>query len=261
MIESNTSETTNPADLRVTVIGCSGTYSSSDSSCSSYLLRTSSTTVLLDAGPGSSIELQRHIDLAEIDAIIVSHEHPDHWTELPSLYHAYRFGLGRTHVPLFGTAGTRRLLDGAVSEATAYTFDWTTIDASSEVEIGDLSFRFSLTDHPVETLAIRAEAAGRSIAYSADTGPDWSPERFAAPIDVLVYEASLRVDMEDRGIPHISGRQAGEKAAAAGVEHLVLTHVPPGEDADERSAAAAVSFAGPLDVAAPGRTFTPGVRG
>ncbi len=259
MIEATQNETSNnPADLRITVIGCSGTYSSADSSCSSYLVRTSTTAVLLDAGAGSSIELQRHIDLADIDAIIVSHEHPDHWTELPSLYHAYRFGLGRTHVPLYGTAGTRRLLDGAVSEATAYTFDWTTIDASSVVHVGDISFTFSLTDHPVETLAIRAQAGGRSIAYSADTASDWSPESFDAPIDVLVYEASLRVDMEDQGIPHISGRQAGEKAAAARVGHLVLTHIPPGEDATERMETAAVGFSGPLDVAAPGRTFTPG---
>ncbi len=255
--ETENARTNNPADLRVTVIGCSGTYSSSDSSCSSYLLRTNSTTVLLDAGPGSSIELQKHVDLAEIDAIIVSHEHPDHWTELPSLYHAYRFGLGRPHVPVYGTAGTRTLLDGAVSEATAYTFDWTTIDETSVLEVGDMSFTFSITDHPVETLAIRAEAGGRSIAYSADTGPNWSPEQFEAPIDVLIYEASLRVDMEDLGIPHISGRQAGEKAAAAGVDRLVLTHVPPGEDHDERSSSAAVGFAGPIEIAAPGRTFTP----
>jgi len=247
----------NPADLGITVIGCSGTYSSADSSCSSYLVRTTSTTVLLDAGPGSSIELQRHVDLADVDAIIVSHEHPDHWTELPSLYHAYRFGLDRSHVRLYGTAGTRSLLDASVVEATERTFDWTTIDESSTLEVGDISFSFSLTDHPVETLAIRGEAGGMSVAYSADTGPAWSPERFGAPVDVLVYEASLSVDLEDQGIPHVSGRQAGERAAAAGVGHLVLTHVPPGEDPYERVAAASARFVGPIDAAVPGRTFSP----
>ena len=86
--------------LTLTVIGCSGTYSSVDSACSSYLLRHGDTAVLLDAGAGASIELQRHISLEDIDAIIVSHEHPDHWTELPVLYHAYRWGIGRPHVPV-----------------------------------------------------------------------------------------------------------------------------------------------------------------
>lgn len=247
----------NPADLRLTVIGCSGTYSSADSSCSSYLVQTTTTTVLLDAGPGSSIELQRHVDLADIDAIIVSHEHPDHWTELPSLYHAYRFGIGRARVPLFGTAGTRLLFDAACVEGTRYTFDWTTIDSSSHVRIGDIDFTFSLTDHPVETLAIRAEAGGRSVAYSADTGPGWSPAEFEQSIDLLVYEASLRVDMEDRGIPHVSGRQAGERAHEAAVGRLVLTHIPPGEEPDERLSSASVGYTGAIDVAAPGQTFTP----
>ena len=247
----------NPANLRITVIGCSGTYSSVASSCSSYLMQTDTTSVLLDAGPGSSIELQKHIDLADIDAIIVSHEHPDHWTELPSLYHAYRFGIGRPHVPLYGTAGTRMLFDAACAEGTAYTFDWTTIDSSSEVQVGDITFTFSLTDHPVETLAIRGEAGGRSVAYSADTGPGWSPTDFQLPIDLLIYEASLRVEMEDLGIPHISGRQAGRRSRDAGVGHLVLTHIPPGEDPMEREDSATAEYSGTVDVAAPGRTFQP----
>lgn len=247
----------NPANLRITVIGSSGTYSSAESSCSAYLVQTDTTSVLLDAGPGSSIELQKHIDLADIDAIIVSHEHPDHWTELPSLYHAYRFGIGRPHVPLYGTAGTRLLFDAICAEGTSYTFDWTTIDRFSEVEVGDIAFTFSLTDHPVETLAIRAEAGGRSVAYSADTGPGWSPTEFESPVDLLIYEASLRVEMEDLGIPHISGRQAGKRSRDAGVGHLVLTHIPPGEDPAEREDSATAEYAGKIDVAIPGRTFKP----
>ena len=247
----------NPANLRITVIGCSGTYSSAESSCSSYLVQTDTTSVLLDAGPGSSIELQKHIDLADIDAIIVSHEHPDHWTELPSLYHAYRFGIRRLHVPLYGTSGTRLLFDAACVEGTAHTFDWTTIDRSSELQVGDITFSFSLTDHPVETLAIRAEAGGRSVAYSADTGPGWSPAEFESPVDLLIYEASLRVDMEELGIPHTSGRQAGIRSRDAGVGHLVLTHIPPGEDPVEREDSATAEYSGPIDIAAPGRTFQP----
>jgi len=247
----------NPNDLRVTVIGCSGTYSSSDSACSSYLVQTSTTSVVLDAGPGSSIELQKHLNLADVDAIILSHEHPDHWTEMPSLYHAYRFGIGRPHVPVYGTAGTRVLLDAACDEATAYTFDWVTIDASSVLEIGDIVFTFSETDHPVETVAIRAESGGSSIVYSADTGPDWSPVRFDAPIDLMIYEASLRVDMEDRGIPHISGRQAGIRATDANVGSLVLTHIPPGEAHEERSEATIAEFSGPVALAAPGKVYRP----
>ena len=131
-------------NLSVTVIGCSGTYSSIDSSCSSYLFETATTAVLVDAGPGSSIELQKHIDLADLDAIIVSHEHPDHWTELPSLYHGFRYGIQRLGIPVYGTAGTKTLLDAACPEANATTYDWQTIDADSVLTIGDITFNFCL---------------------------------------------------------------------------------------------------------------------
>lgn len=241
--------------LRITVLGSSGTYSSGESSCSGYLVRSPEAVVLLETGPGSSIELQRHVDLRELDAIVVSHEHPDHWTELPCLYHAFRYGIQRSGVPTYGTAGTRRLLGLVLPDALSTAFDWHVIDASSELAIGDQRWTFSLTDHPVETLAPRVEAGGRSLAYSADTGPAWSPAQFAAPIDLMVYEATLPVAMEPLGIPHVSGRQAGERARAAGVGRLVVTHVPPEHDPADRVGAAVDAFGGPVDWAEPGRTF------
>ena len=247
----------NPNDLSITVMGCSGTYSSTESACSSYLIRTKTTSVLVDAGPGSSMELQRTMSLADIDAVVLSHEHPDHWTEMPSMYHAYRYDLEQPGLPVYGTAGTKASLDAVVPEATLETFDWTTIDATSEITVGDLSFTFSETDHPVETLAMRIESGGVAIAYSADTGPDWSPEAFGAPIALMVYETTLPIDLEDADIPHVSGRQAGERATAAGIGTLVLTHVPPGHDPADRAESLRETYAGTVEIAAPGRTFNP----
>lgn len=251
------SSSDNPNDLRVRVIGCSGTYSSTESACSSYLVQTATTTVLLDTGPGSSIELQRHIELGGIDAVVLSHEHPDHWTELPSMYHAYRYVLEQKNFPVYGTSGTKDALDAVVPEANDATFDWTTINAESTLTIGDIHFTFSETDHPVETLAIRVESGGVSIVYSADTGPDWSPVAFDAPIDLMIYETSLPDDLEDQDIPHVSGRQAGERASNAGVKKLVLTHVPPGHDPADRAQSLATTFAGGIEIAEPGRVYQP----
>ncbi len=245
------------AELSITVLGCSGTYSSSSSSCSSYLVRSSTTVVLVDAGPGSSIELQRHVSLHDVDGIIISHEHADHWSEMPSLYHAYRWGVERHHVPAWGTAGTKRLIDFVNPEATEFVFDWTTIDESSAVTVGDIGFTFSRTDHPVETLAMRAECDGAAIVYSSDTGPGWSPESFGQPANIVVHEASLTADLEDQGIPHVTGAQAAVNAAAVDADLLVLTHVPPGEDPEERRThALRADFSGRIDIAAPGRTFS-----
>lgn len=238
--------------LELTVIGCSGTYSSTESSCSSYLVRSATTSVLLDAGPGSSIELQHHIDLSDLDAIIISHEHPDHWTELPILYHAYRYGLGVSDFPLFGTAGVKANLDAVSPQATSTAFQWSTINAESTVSIGDIDFTFSETDHPVETLAMLARSGDTTIGYSADTGPGWSPEAFDEDIDVFIYEMTLPESMETDGIPHVSGREAGRRATAAGVGHLIVTHVPPGHEAKDRRASAATEFSGQISIAKPG---------
>lgn len=245
---------TSEAPLSVTVIGCSGGYSSHESSCSAYLVRSPTTTVLLDAGPGSSIELQRHVKLEELDAIVLSHEHPDHWTELPALYHAYRYFLEQS-VPVYGTVGTHRLLDALQPEANETAFEWTDINPSSEVTIGDLDFSFSLTDHPVETLAMRVQHGERALVYSADTGPGWSPVAFAAPIDVMIYEASLTIEFEEEEIPHVSGREAGLRAAEAGVGQLVLTHVNPGGDPEVRRHEAEQVFPGAIHLAYPGFTL------
>ena len=236
------------------MLGCSGTHSSATNGCSSYLVQTAGANVLLDAGPGCSIELQRHLALDELDAIVLSHEHPDHWTEMPTLYHAFCFTLTK-RIAVYGTKGTRDRLLGASPEACDDAFDWTVIDEDSELEIADQSWTFSLTDHPVETLASRVESGGVSLAYSADTGPDWSPERFGQPIDLMVYEASLTVDLEPNGIPHVSGREAAIRATAAGVQQLVLTHVPPGHDPNIRRQDAEKEFLGSIELAEPGRTF------
>lgn len=246
--------TTTEAPLSVTVIGCSGGYSSGESSCSSYLVRSPTTSVLLDAGPGSSIELQRHLQLEDLDAIVLSHEHPDHWTELPSLYHAYKYFLFSS-VSVYGTVGTHQLLDGLLPDATSTAFEWTDINPASQITIGDLDFTFSLTDHAVETLAIRVQHGERALVYSADTGPGWSPAAFGAPIDVMIYEASLTVDYENQGIRHVSGREAGLRAAEAGVGQLILTHVHPGGDPQERRHEAEQVFPGAIHVAVPGFTL------
>ena len=129
------------------------------------------------------------------------------------------------------------------------------IDDSSELTIGDQRWTFSRTDHPVETLAPRVEAGGRSLAYSADTGPGWSPAEFGEPLDLMVYEATLPVSMEPDDIPHVSGRQAGERARNAAVGRLVVTHVPPEHDPTERVEAAARAFGEPVELAVPGHTF------
>ena len=244
--------------LTVTVLGCSGSYAAPGNPCTGYLVRSDSTAVLLDCGPGTLGPLQEAIDLADVDAIVATHCHPDHWLELPVIRNVFIWFVPRSKVPVYGTAETRAM-DRAITVMRSGRTDplaWNVIDPSSRLTIGDQQWSFSLTDHPVETLAPRVDAGGRSFAFSSDTGPGWDFRSLGEGIDLAMCDASHGCEHEDEGIPHMSARQAARAASAAGVGRLVLTHLAPGCDPGAQLAEAGEVFAGQVDVARPGLVLT-----
>ena len=161
----------------------------------------------------------------------------------------------RSNVAVYGTAETR-VMDQAVTVMPANRqdpFDWEVIDSGSRFRVGDLRWSFALTDHPVETLATRVDAVGGGcFAFSADTGPGWDFRSLGEGIDLALCEASHSLQNENQGSPHLSARQAAQAAAVAGIERLVLTHLPPGCDRAAQLAEASEVFTGEVDVARPG---------
>ena len=240
-------------DLTVTVLGCSGTYAGPDGACSGYLIRSPGATVVVDLGAGTLANLQRHVELGEVDAVVLSHEHPDHWLDLPLLRNAMRYVLGLGDLPVYGTAGNRALAEGLIDELEP-TLLWQIVTDGSTVTIGDLDLRFSRTDHPVETLAVRVDHAGRTLVYSADTGPGWQGGDLGGDVDTLLCEASFPPDHGTDHL-HLSAREAAALAASLAADTLVLTHAPPGVDPDDQRELAAEDHRGPVAVARTGVTF------
>ena len=244
--------------LTLTVLGCSGSYAAPGNPCTGYLVRSDSAAVLLDCGPGTLGPLQEAIDLAEISAIVATHCHPDHWLELPVIRNVFIWFVPRSGVPVYGTAETRAM-DRAITvmrDGRTDPLAWTVVDASSKVTIGDQRWSFALTDHPVETLAVRVDSAGRSFAFSSDTGPGWDFRSLGEGIHVAMCDASHGCDQEGEGIPHMSAREAAGAASAAGAKRLVLTHLAPGCDPDAQLAEASAAFDGDVEVARPGLVLT-----
>ena len=89
--------------MRLTVLGSSGTFAGPDDACSGYLVEHDGFRLLMDAGPGTLSNLQQHVPLDRLDAVLLSHAHPDHWTELPTPCNAFRFVLGRDDLPVIGS--------------------------------------------------------------------------------------------------------------------------------------------------------------
>ena len=107
-------------------------------------------------------------------------------------------------------------------------------------------------NHPTPTHAVRITHGDRTLVYSADTGE--SPEliSLAHGADVFLCEASFMPDDEYVPDLHLTGKQAGEHAAAAGVDRLVVTHVPPWGSWEVAADEAAAAFDGMVEIATPG---------
>jgi ribonuclease BN (tRNA processing enzyme) len=247
--------------VTVTVLGCDASYPSAGGACSGYLVQSGSTSVWMDAGTGTMANLQRFVDIDALDGIVISHSHPDHWTDLLVYHHLVKYYRVRERVPVYSPRRVLELLEASNREAPP--LDWHVVDETSSVRIGGMTFTFSRTDHPVETLAVRAEGLGAAVAYSADTGPAWSLSSLGARgvggphdqgIGLALVEATL--DPEHEGVvQHLSGRQAGAMAETAGARALVLTHIDPGISRHRQLDEAKAVFRGPVSVATVGARY------
>ena len=237
-------------ELELTVLGCDGSYPGPGGAGSGYLLGCDGTHVWLDAGPGTLANLQLHVTLAQVDAVVVTHEHIDHWSDLEHFGVATRYVVPRPPVPLY----CEQDLPALMRTPGADQFDLRPISPESRVDIGAMSFTFSRTDHSVETLAVRVDGAGRSLGYSADSGPGWGFSQLGPALDLALCEATFLSEKEG-ALPHMSARQAGLNARQAGARRLVLTHLWPGVDRQEARAEAADAFGAPVELARIGKTF------
>jgi ribonuclease BN (tRNA processing enzyme) len=232
--------------VRLTVVGCSGSGPGPSSPASCYLVEHDGFSLLLDLGNGAFGALLGLADPGRIDAVYLSHLHADHCLDVAPfiVWHRYS-GLSTGKVlPLYAPVGADRRLrlaydmdDGTIEDV----FDVLAIGAGS-FTLGPFAVTTARTAHPVECYAVRLEAGGRSLVYTADTGPSPDVVALGRGADVLLAEAAH----PDRpGLPpglHLTGREAGEHAAAAGVGRLLLTHVPAWVDPEEQLAAARAAF-------------------
>ena len=250
--------------MRLTVAGCSGSMPGPDSPASCYLLEADGFRLVLDLGNGAIGALQRYAPLDSIDAVCLSHLHADHCLDLCPYYVASTYVPGGPlpPVPVYGPAGTAQRMAQAYGHAEppelARAFSFRTLTEGTR-EIGPFRVTAARMNHPVETYGFRLEAAGRVLAYSADTGETGALVRLAAGADLLLCEASFQEGPDLPADLHLTGRQAAGHAARAGAGRLMITHVPPWYDPlRSLEEASAVAYGGPVSLAAPGQSFEVG---
>ena len=247
--------------MRLTIIGCSGSFPGPDSPASCYLLEEEGFRLLLDLSNGSVGALQRHAGLYDIDAVCLSHLHADHCLDLCPYWVARTYCPDgpRPPIPVYGPAGTAGRMAQAYGldehPGMAAAFDFVTLTPGTR-GIGPFQVTAAHVNHPVETFGLRLDHAGRSMTYSADTGESPALVGLARHTDLLLCEASF---LDGPGLPadlHLTARQAAEHATRAGAGRLMLTHLVPWNDAARTlEEASGSSFAGPISLAASGHSL------
>jgi ribonuclease BN (tRNA processing enzyme) len=247
--------------MRLTVVGCAGSFPGPDSPASCYLLEAEGFRLVIDLGNGALGVLQRFAGLFDIDAICVSHLHADHCADLGTYWvvRQYPEDGPKPPIPVHGPLGTAKRMAElgctAVNDVQA-RFGFFDLEPGT-TEIGPFLVTTDRMNHPVETFGFRVEHAGWRLAYSADTGESEALVRLAADADVLLCEASFLDGQDTRPDLHLTARQAAAHAARAGVGQLVLTHLVPWNDRNRTLAEADGIYPGPLSLATSGLVLGP----
>lgn len=253
--------------MRLTVVGCSGSFPSPQSPASCYLVEADDADgrrwrVLLDLGNGALGPLQAALGtagLSDLDAVLLSHLHPDHCLDLCGLYVALTYrpeGPPAARTPVYGPAGTFERLERAYGEhekgSLAKSYEIREWSAGRPEPIGPFTVTPQRVLHPIEAYGLRVEADGAVLTYSGDTDACPALVDLARGADLLLAEASF-VEGRDlvRGV-HLTGRRAGQAAAEAGAGTLMLTHIPVWTDPEVVRAEAREVYPGPVEVARPG---------
>ncbi|WP_370615732.1 MBL fold metallo-hydrolase [Mumia sp. Pv 4-285] len=254
--------------MRLTIIGCAGSYPGPESAASCYLVEAPyegrTYRLVVDLGNGALGPLQRYVGLDEIDAIAVSHLHPDHYMDVCGLYVYRRYVTGGPlpRIPTWGPTGSAdrfaMAYDLPLDPGMSEVLDVATWEDGVPVELGPFTVTPRRMDHPVEAYALRVEVDGKVLVYSGDTGPTPALVEAARDADLFLCEASFTENPLNPPHLHMTGTDAGEAATAAHVGRLLLTHIPAWTDRDLVAAEAKAAFAGPSELVEPGGAYEVG---
>lgn len=253
--------------MRVTVVGCSGSFAGPESPASSYLVQHEADgrtwNLLLDLGSGALGALQRYLSPDDLDAVVLSHLHPDHCVDLCGLYVTRRYRPAGTlahRLPVFGPVGTAErvalMYHGLEPGGMEAQFDFGVVADAVPLTVGPFTLTPYAVNHPVEAFGYRVEAGGAVLAFTGDTDDCDNLTPLLHGADLALLDSAF-VDGRD-AVPdiHLSGSRAAAAAVRAGeVRRFVLTHIPAWNDPQVCRAQAAAIWPGEVELARAGAVY------
>lgn len=250
--------------MRITVLGKSPAWQDAGGACSGYLVEAGGRCTLLDCGNGVFAKLRAARDFTDVQAVVISHLHADHFFDLVP----YAYALAYSHQAraagarplLYAPPGARdvfRRVTGAwdAEELIESSFELHEYDAAQELALDPLTLRFHEVPHFIRTHAVQMRAGGATFTYGADCRPNEAIVDFARGTDLLMLEATLEAPEEGGSRGHLTPAEAGEHARRAGARRLVLSHISGDHDPAWACAEAERTFGAPVELAAEGAVY------
>jgi ribonuclease BN (tRNA processing enzyme) len=246
--------------LQLDVLGAGPAYTDRPGSAgAAYLLRSGSTTIVLDLGQGSFPRLATLIEPSSVDGIFVSHLHPDHFIDLVALRHYLRWQFKPPRrVRVHAADGLARRLDALHDEPgfTAASLDVTPLRVGTTT-VGDLAIEARRVTHTADSHAFRVTRGdGTGLVYSGDCGVAADLEPLIRPGDVLLTEISFGPGPVPPDAGHLDGPAVGRLAARTSPGRVLLTHLQMGFDPNATIQSVREHYPGPVDLVEPGDHFT-----
>ena len=246
--------------LLLDVLGAGPAYTDRlGSAGAAYLLRSAGAAIVLDLGQGAFPRLAGQIEPSTLDAVFVSHLHPDHFIDLIALRHYLRW---QFHPPrrvrVIAPDGLGGRLDALHDEAgfAAASLDIEPLGVG-DATIGDIAVAAARVTHTRDSYGFRVSASvGPGLVYSGDCGRADDLEALIRPGDVLLSEVSFGPGPVPSDAEHLDGPAVGRLAASTRVGRLLLTHLQMGFDPGATIESVRHDYPGPVDLVEPGDRFT-----
>ena len=222
----------NMGRIQLTVIGCGDAFSSGGRNQTCFYVKTESRGILIDCGADTLTELKKQqIKTGEIDTIILTHFHGDHFAGLPFFVLNEAKEKRKEKLTIISPPGAEKKLKQALQLFYPGTKPMKVLDVSflefsggAEVEDGSITFESFPVKHRRETQphGIRLLIEGKVIAFTGDT--EWTDTRpkILADADIGICECTF-YNKELKG--HLSYRILEEHLQEIHCKRLLLTHL------------------------------------
>ncbi|HEY0807786.1 MAG TPA: MBL fold metallo-hydrolase [Pseudonocardiaceae bacterium] len=242
---------------QVTVLGSCGAYPEPGRATSGFLVDWDGYRLVLDLGYATLPRLLDHYPRSDIDAVVITHEHPDHCIDLHGLFRIRYYG-GMPKLPLYCPPGVLTRLGGLEPEVDLHNaFDVHPLPGTYRT--GPFQLTGVLLPHYVPNAGIRLQAGTIALAYTGDTGPDSLLAELGHGTDLYIVDATDRTGETQQPRRNLlTSAEAGTWATKAHARRLMLTHFWPGNDRNAAQSAARTTFDGEVIIADEGLTVALG---